>query len=215
MFDRVAALAGPLLLTATALGCSRPAGPVPPSNAGAGQEPPTDPATVPGSERSSTGTVAQTRSTGGYQFRHISAGWSHSCGIRNSGIVTCWGDNASGQSAAPAGPFSAVAAGGASTCGIRADGTVECWGNNALGQAEAPAGRFELIIAGGGHMCGLRTDGTTDCWGWNVAGQTDAPPGHFSGLTAGWAHTCGLRTEGTIDCWGGAIMRAVTGVDWN
>ena len=200
MFERVVALVGALLMIAAAA-CGTPPEEVDPPT-GSGQAPRTDPQAAP-SGPLPTAAAVQTLSSGAdAQFRAVSAGWAHSCGIRVGGTVTCWGDNSSGQSETPTGRFRAVAAGSASTCGLHSDGTITCWGNNALGQAEAPGGWFETVIAGGGHMCGLRTDDTITCWGWNVSGQTEAPSGQFSAVTAGWAHSCGLRTDDTITCWG-------------
>ena len=63
-------------------------------------------------------------------FTAVSVGNGHSCAIRESGAIQCWGSNTSGQSDAPAGRFTAVAAGAHHTCAIRESGTIECWGSN-------------------------------------------------------------------------------------
>ena len=73
-------------------------------------------------------------------FVAISAGDSHSCAIRISGAIECWGNNIVGQTDVSAGRFSAVSAGVSSTCAIRAkSGAIECWGDSRYGQTDAPA----------------------------------------------------------------------------
>ena len=97
-------------------------------------------------------------------FAAISAGYEHTCGIRDDGgEIECWGDNTAGQSAPPAGSFAAVDAGRAHTCGLRDDGAAACWGSNEYGQTDAPDGAFTAISAGGEHSCGLRDDGRVEC----------------------------------------------------
>ena len=72
------------------------------------------------------------------KFTAFSVGNAHSCGIRPSGEVECWGSNQHGQADAPKGTFTAVTAGSEHSCGIRPSGEVECWGSNHHGQLDAP-----------------------------------------------------------------------------
>ena len=65
-------------------------------------------------------------------FTSVSAGVTHSCGVRADGTVTCWGYNDDGQADAPSGGFIAVSAGALHSCGVRADGSVTCWGADVL-----------------------------------------------------------------------------------
>ena len=141
-------------------------------------------------------------STAGPSFIAISAGNSHSCGLRTDGTIECWGRNRDGQADAPGGSFSAVNAGVYHSCGLRTDGTIECWGRNTDGQADAPGDSFSAVAVGRSHSCGLRFDGTIECWGKNTNGQTDASSGSFSAVYAGSDHSCGLKTGGGIECWG-------------
>jgi hypothetical protein len=82
----------------------------------------------------------------------VSVGWNHSCALRRSRHVVCWGENASGQlgdgtSEARAEPvvvsglprgISEVEAGADVTCAAHASGRVYCWGDNTYQQL----GRF-------------------------------------------------------------------------
>ncbi|MXW60396.1 MAG: hypothetical protein F4003_01250, partial [Acidimicrobiaceae bacterium] len=68
----------------------------------------------------------------------MSAGRSHTCGIRTDNTITCWGHNEHRQADAPAGQFTAISAGGSHTCALRTDNTITCWGHNGYRQANAP-----------------------------------------------------------------------------
>ena len=65
-------------------------------------------------------------------FTSVSAGASHTCGVRQSDAqVQCWGRNLSGEATPPAGvAFTSVSAGEYHGCGIRqSDAQVQCWGD--------------------------------------------------------------------------------------
>lgn len=90
----------------------------------------------------------------------VSAGGAHTCGVRPSGAVVCWGDNLRAQSIAPSGwpfPFLLVRAGGTHTCAMQSDNRLVCWGNNAFGQATPPSGTYLRLSAGGNHTCAVRS----------------------------------------------------------
>ena len=141
----------------------------------------------------------------GGMFSAVSASENHTCGLRTSGEIVCWGSNFgpdegldTGQANAPSGTFRAVSAGTESTCGLRASGTLICWGYNS-----PPAGTFSAVSAGGltgeSLTCGVRTSGAVECWG---VGIVAGPGGTFSAVSAGYYDACGLRTSGEIVCWG-------------
>ena len=149
-------------------------------------------------------------------FVAVSAGSVHTCAIRASGELECWGDNDRGKADPPAGSFSAVSAGVWHTCAIRDTGTIECWGFNGNGEADAPTSSFSAVSAGPAHTCAIRDTGAIECWGSNdklewsedgdveraYAGQIDAPTGSFSAVSAGDFHTCAINESGAIECWG-------------
>ena len=141
------------------------------------------------------------------KYAAVSAGWEHSCWLRTDGTAVCWGNNAFGQSDAPAAKFAAVAAGVDHSCGLRVDGTVTCWGFDD-GRADAPSDSFSAISVAGPTSCGLRTDNTVACWG----DLGEAPAGKFSAVSAGAEHACGLRTDGTVTCWGSNRLGELDGV---
>jgi hypothetical protein len=137
------------------------------------------------------------------------------CGVRNDGSLTCWGDNSYGQATPPTGSFTQVSAGTFHTCGIRSDGSVSCWGDNTASTATPPAGSFIQLSTGFlhpyvGHTCGVRSDGWVACWGANGLGQATPPGGRFTQLSAGPEHTCGVRSDGLVSCWGGTSFGKTT-----
>ena len=140
-------------------------------------------------------------------FVSVSAGESHTCGVKSDGSVVCWGNDEYGEATPPAGSFVSVSAGGSHTCGVRSDGSVACWGSNYWnsdysGQSTPPTGSFNSVSAGEGHTCGVRSDGSVACWGDDWAGQATPPAGSFVSVSAGYDHTCGVRSDGSVACWG-------------
>ena len=132
------------------------------------------------------------------EFRSVSAGSQHSCGVRVDGTITCWGSNRQGKADAPAGEFRSVSAGSQHSCGVRVDGTITCWGQS-YSRVTEPRGRFDAVSSGQRFSCGLRVEGTITCWGhYNF----EPPEGRFRSVSAGFQHMCGLGVDGGITCWG-------------
>ena len=128
----------------------------------------------------------------------VSAGGGHSCALKPSGQVLCWGDNRYGQlgdgswvtspvPVAVPGVSDAVAvsAGLRHSCAVRgADGQVWCWGENFFGELGdnshnsssvpvrvAGVSGAVAVSAGEASTCATLTDGSVVCWGYNVHGQ--------------------------------------------
>ena len=107
----------------------------------------------------------------------IAAGAQHTCAVRSTGAVLCWGQNGSGQlgegsmsSLAEPVPVTgldtgaAVSAGTTFTCARTSDGAVFCWGDDHDGELGtgrgvtesrpvALAGNAKALAAGGAHTC--------------------------------------------------------------
>lgn len=136
----------------------------------------------------------------GPPIRRLAVGWSHRCGVLDSGATWCWGQDDHGQlgrrllpafPARPPGPveddpgFVEVAAGHTHTCGVTGEGALYCWGERADGRLGSdPRGgvpsrpvpvatdrRFSRVSVGDQHTCGLEPDGSAWCWGSNASGQ--------------------------------------------
>jgi alpha-tubulin suppressor-like RCC1 family protein/fibronectin type 3 domain-containing protein len=127
----------------------------------------------------------------------IEAGAQHTCRIKRTGSLWCWGVNGYGQlgvgssqSSVPVQVgndthWSSLAVGWNYTCALKTSGTAWCWGDNNSGQLGtgtagsqryAPtqvgtATNWASLESGGSHTCGVKTDGTVWCWGSNFSGQ--------------------------------------------
>ena len=139
-------------------------------------------------------------------YTTVSAGHTHSCGVRTDGEIECWGDNKWGKATPPAGLywFTAVSTGADHSCGLSDTGVVECWGRNDKGEG-GYSGKysFTAISAGRAHTCVLHRNGEITCRGENESGQAPyAPSGTYTAVSAGWDHTCVLRESGEVQCWG-------------
>ena len=132
-------------------------------------------------------------------FSAIAAGDFHTCAIRTSGVIECWGSNEQGQTDAPEGSYTAIGSDAAHTCAIRAgSGAIECWGSPFV----SPAGSFSAITVGRDHACARSDSGAIKCWGVNGVELSDTPEGSYNSISAGNKHTCAIRESGAIKCWG-------------
>jgi alpha-tubulin suppressor-like RCC1 family protein len=137
------------------------------------------------------------RVRGGLQFRQISTGVEHTCGVTTDNIGYCWGSNWWGQfgngntifqhhpvRAGGTLRYTMLQAGRYHTCGLATTQRAHCWGSNADGQlgdgtylqriwpaAVAGGLRFARISSSGEHVCGVTPENLTYCWGNNGSGQ--------------------------------------------
>ena len=134
---------------------------------------------------------------GAHQFRNLSAGGSHTCGVTTDFHAYCWGDGRVG------------ALGTGKTY-------LSFWP-----RAVAAGLSFERVSAGETHSCGETTGNLAYCWGENEHSQLgDGVPNpfneprfsakpvavagglKFSQVSSGIRFTCGLTTTGAAYCWG-------------
>lgn len=127
----------------------------------------------------------------------IASGTSHTCAVRKSGKVSCWGGNFSGAlgngkdtpSSVPVDVVGvddaiAVGAGGGVTCIVHRTGTASCWGANLNGglgdgttaDSKTPVKVNDLknvvqIAPSTNHTCAVLATGELYCWGGASDGQ--------------------------------------------
>ena len=143
------------------------------------------------------GVVAAPKTVAVTDARAISSGQYHTCIVRTSGKVSCWGENQDGQlgdgktarSPIPVdvvgiSDAKSVACGASFSCALRTGGGVACWGNGLGGQlgngtkqlqpAPAPVSNLSDAVglsAGESHACAIKLDGKIVCWGDGINGQ--------------------------------------------
>lgn len=127
----------------------------------------------------------------------VASGTTHTCAVRKSGKVSCWGAGASGtlgngkddDSSTPVDVLGiedaiAVGAGGPVSCAVHRDGTASCWGLNSNGglgdgttaTSNKPVKVNDLknivqIAPSTNHTCAVLASGELYCWGGASDGQ--------------------------------------------
>jgi alpha-tubulin suppressor-like RCC1 family protein len=129
----------------------------------------------------------------------VSTHHTHTCAVLDTGAITCWGDNTSGQFG---------------------NGTTTA--SSTTGSASAPitlaAGvRAVDVDAGSDFTCAVGDNGRVYCWGFNGDGRlgdgtttqrstpglvTPTPFRQAVRVTAGDQHACALMHDGALACWG-------------
>jgi hypothetical protein len=152
-----------------------------------------------GAESAKSGYAAATPVVYRSDWAQISAGVTHTCGLRTDGTVWCWGDTYPMWSQYPAqvgtdSDWTSISSGYESACGLKADHSLWCWGNNTAGQlgdgtrdsSQTPVqvgteNDWASVSAGNAFTCGIRTNGTAWCWGSNAFDAVgDGTPLNFS-----------------------------------
>ena len=137
----------------------------------------------------------------------IAVGLYHTCAVRQTGEVSCWGFNAFGQ-----------LGNGQGTGDPRDTSANSSVPIQAIGISDATD-----IVTGAGHTCAMHETGEVSCWGINDFSELDnilasddyenigfsAVPvkildiSDAEAIAAGAWHTCAIRQDSTISCWGG------------
>jgi alpha-tubulin suppressor-like RCC1 family protein len=136
----------------------------------------------------------------GNDVARIAVGGEHTCAIRLSGAVRCFGDNrfaqlGVGDTSEHGGPVDVSLPSGATqlylgrahSCALLTDASLWCWGINRFGELGTGDSSASMVpqrvgigvlddgvsaaSAGGGHSCAVRVDGAVFCWGNNLNGQ--------------------------------------------
>ena len=131
----------------------------------------------------------------------ISAGYSHTVGLKADGTVVAVGWNEYGQCDVSGWKdMVAVGAGFGHTVGLKTDGTVVAIGENTYGQCDVDRWReITDISAGEYHTVGLKADGTVVAIGDNRSGQCNVSDWRdVVAISAGSTHTVGLKADGTV-----------------
>ncbi|CAI9772229.1 unnamed protein product [Fraxinus pennsylvanica] len=103
-----------------------------------------------------------------FSMLNIQVGGRHACGMDNSGLVICKGNNDNGQLDVPSNSsyeYIGLALGLSHSCAIRRlNRTVVCWGEFSSNVTDGIS--FESIVAGLNFTCGLTTSNlSVICWG--------------------------------------------------
>ena len=132
-------------------------------------------------------------------YRSVSAAEWHTCAIRDSGEIACWGGPYSELTDAPPGTYRSVSAGSTFTCAVRESGEIECWGL-VDAQSGAPSGTYRSVSVSDNDACAIRETGEIDCWrpNWD---QVETHPGSYRAVSVGFSYTCAIRESGEIVCW--------------
>ena len=139
----------------------------------------------------------------------MAAGTYHSCALRASGHVACWGSNFAGmlgdgtfdphftaQDVPGLQDATAISANQTSTCALRATGQVACWGYLWGGMGDGTNSVLSTtpqlidglvdataVASGVQQSCALRATGQVACWGSNIEGELgDQTPLHSSDI---------------------------------
>lgn len=141
-------------------------------------------------------------------WRSVSTGRYHICGIRASGALYCFGKNNVGQVGNGTGVdvrypvqvnagvnWLSVDLGLDFTCGIRSNGQLWCWGDNYFGQPGQICG--SQWVSAGPRMC----DVFTPAYPSPVREATKSTAA-WTKIDAGGFHSCSIKSSKRLFCWG-------------
>jgi alpha-tubulin suppressor-like RCC1 family protein len=135
-------------------------------------------------------------------WQSVSVGSDHTCALKLTGNVYCWGSNRF---------FQLGQASSDTVCGPE----TSRYGCNRLPTlVQANGVKFTSVSAGARHTCAITAGRDAYCWGSNDGGQVASfsPTGPtlvrvqgslgWTQISAGFTHTCAVRTDGALYCWG-------------
>ena len=131
----------------------------------------------------------------------ISAGGTHTVGLKTDGTVVAVGDNDYNQcKVSDWKDIVAISAGGSHTVGLKTDGAVVAVGYNDFDQCNVSRWTdIVAISAGSYHTVGLKSDGTVVAVGRNYNNQCNVSQWtDIVAISAGGRHTVGLKKDGTV-----------------
>ena len=137
------------------------------------------------------------------------------CGRRADGTVRCWGPEAQGELAAPAGTYIDQCVGPFHWCGLTAEGEVRCLGEDLYGETQVPEGpTYAALGCNLESTCVALVGGGVRCYGRH-ADDVLRPPADLEAQQV-VVHTrtaCALLRDGAVRCWGdAALSRSPDGV---
>ena len=155
------------------------------------------------------------------KYVDVTAGANHTCAVRTTGLVDCWGSDSHGQIRVPmqlqqpqpalidvsgslvrSGEFHSIEAGENFTCAINREGGALCWGSNDSAQEYPPAGEYTQLSAGRWHACALST--FDDFPLREVNPEAPEPASRVTTTIDGMpvTETISLAPPTNMDCWG-------------
>ncbi len=150
------------------------------------------------------------------KYLSVAAGEEHTCAVRESGELLCWGrDYRSGGSSselrAPPGAYRSVATYRYLTCALRESGELVCWIPAYADLVEGPPGKYRSLNPD--EPCAVHESGKLVCWsapGSLYPGDVFSPATYTPSLAEGYRSvswdghvTFAVLETGEIVHWGG------------
>ena len=140
-------------------------------------------------------------------WAQLSAGYRHSCALKQDGRLFCWGKK---TNYTPTEPIGYLGDGGTN-------------GSLLPVQEYTAATDWLQVSAGRYHSCAVKKDGRIFCWGGNGSsgklGNNSSEPiinvpvqeyteaTDWFSVSAGFGNSCALKHDGRMYCWGGSYER--------
>ena len=144
----------------------------------------------------------------------ISAGTTHTVGLKNDGTVVSVGNNEDGQcNVSDWNNIIAIDAGSTDTIGLKSDGTVISTG---FRPGISKWSDIIAVSAGPWHTVGIKANGTVISDGMNTSdGRCDVSDwSNIIAISAGLWHTAGLKSDGTVVATGDNTYGQCDVSDW-